>query len=100
MQKIFLKCICQFNGYYHGEAESACDLTVVIVPFLDLWLTSSKVGADKADASGVEQQANGHTSFIASSPTHSSFYSIDSNIPGKGIEWQSVSIHVIYRISA
>lgn len=69
--------------YYHGEAESACDLIVVIVPLLDLRLTGSKVGADEADASGVEKQANGHTSFIACGSTHSRFYSIDSNIPEK-----------------
>lgn len=73
------------KGEYHGEAESASDLTVVIVPLLHLRLTSSKVRADKADASRVEQQSNGHTSFIACGPTHSSFYSINSDIPGKGI---------------
>lgn len=73
--------LCQ--GYYHREAESARDLIIVVVSFLDLWLASSKVGADEADAGGVEQQTDGYTSFIACSPAHSSLYSIYSNIPGK-----------------
>lgn len=77
--------VIQYRVYYHGEAESACDLIIVIVPLLDLRLTGSKVGADEADASGVEKQANGHTSFIACSSTHSRFYSIDSNIPEKAL---------------
>lgn len=84
---------------YHGEAEPTCDLIIVIIPLLHLGLSSSKVRADKADAGGVEQQANGHTPFIARGPTHSSFYSINSNIPGKSIECPSVPINKIQKES-
>lgn len=41
------------------------------------------MGTDEADARRVEQQADGHASFIACGATHSSFYSIDGNIPEK-----------------
>ncbi len=92
--KIHLLLLLLLLRYYHGEAESACDLIVVVVPFLDLWLASRKMGADEADTGGVEQQADGHAAFIACSPAHSSFYSIYSNIPGKHIEWQG---YICYR---
>jgi len=71
------------NVYYHGEGESARDLAVVVVPLLDLRLAGGKVGADEADAGGVEEQADGHASFIARSPAHPGFHSIHGNIPGK-----------------
>lgn len=80
------------KSLYHGEAEPTCDLTVVVVPLLHLGLSCSKVGADEADAGRVEQQADGHTPFIARGPAHSRFYCVDCNIPGKGIECSSVSI--------
>lgn len=97
-KKTILKFTCWCHSSYHGEGESACNLAVVVIPLLDLWLASSKVGADEADAGSVEQQADGHTSFIACSSAHSGFYSINSNIPWKCIEWQSVTIPVIYSI--
>lgn len=65
----------------HGETESASDLIVVVVPLLNLRLAGSEVGADEADAGGVEQQADGHTSFITSGPAHSSFHCIYRDIP-------------------
>ena len=71
--------------YYHGKAESARDLTVVVIPLLDLWLASSEVGADKADAGGVEQEADGNTTFIACGSAHSSLYSVYGHIPGTQI---------------
>lgn len=39
------------------------------------------MGADEADARGVEQQADGHASFIARGAAHPGFYSIHSNVP-------------------
>lgn len=73
--------VCIF--FYHGEGESACDLAVVVIPLLDLWLAGCKVGADEADAGGMEEQADGHTSFVACGPAHASLDSINSNVPGK-----------------
>lgn len=83
------------KSYYHREAEPTCDLIIIIIPLLHLGLSCSKVRADKADAGSVEQQTDGHTPFIACGPAHSSFYSINCNIPGKGIECPSVTIHKI-----
>lgn len=91
-----MNCIihCE-KGRYHREAEPTCDFTIVIIPLLHLRLSSSKVGADKTDAGRVEQQADGHTPFIARGPAHSSFDSINSHVPGKGIKCPSAVIHFL-----
>lgn len=69
-----------FTLNHHGEAESARDLVVVVVPLLDLRLAGREVRADETDAGGVEEEADGHASFVASGPTHSSFDSVNSDI--------------------
>lgn len=39
------------------------------------------MGTDEADAGGVEQQADGHASFVACGTAHPGFHSINSDIP-------------------
>ena len=39
------------------------------------------MGAEEADAGGVEQQADGHTPFIASGSAHSGFDRIHGDVP-------------------